>query len=139
MSLVERVKQLCEANGTTFAALERELGFSESSIRKWVTSSPATDKLQKVADYFHVTTDYLLGRENAALGELSSRDQRDIAKTMEALREQLLHEDGLMFDGEPLSPEAMESILSAMKLGLEAAKQRNKEKYTPKKHKAPQE
>ena len=42
-----------------------------------------------------------------------------------------------MFDGEPLSPEATESILAAMKLGLEVAKQKNKEKYTPDKYKSP--
>ena len=31
--------------------------------------------------------------------------------------------------------EAIESILSAMKIGMEMAKQKNKEKYTPKKYK----
>ena len=39
-----------------------------------------------------------------------------------------------MFDGDPASPEAIESILSAMKIGMEMAKKRNKEKYTPKKY-----
>ena len=39
-----------------------------------------------------------------------------------------------MFDGDPASPEAIESILAAMELGLQAAKMKNKEKYTPKKH-----
>ena len=38
-----------------------------------------------------------------------------------------------MFDGYPLSDEAKESILAAMKIGLEMAKVKNKEKYTPKK------
>ena len=43
--------------------------------------------------------------------------------------------DGLMFDGDPASPEAVESILSAMQIGMEMAKKKNKEKYTPKKYK----
>ena len=34
-----------------------------------------------------------------------------------------------------MTDEARESILAAMKLGLEAAKLKNKEKYTPKKYK----
>lgn len=42
---------------------------------------------------------------------------------------------GLMFDGAPMSGEARESIIAAMKLGLEVAKVRNKERFTPKKYK----
>ena len=37
------------------------------------------------------------------------------------------------FDGDPMSDEARESIRAAMKLGLEAAKLKNKERFTPKK------
>ena len=33
------------------------------TIVRWDKSSPTTDKLQKVADYFGVSIDYLLGRE----------------------------------------------------------------------------
>jgi len=40
-----------------------------------------------------------------------------------------------MFDGNPLTDEARESIIAAMKLGLEAAKVKNKERFTPKKYK----
>ncbi len=39
-----------------------------------------------------------------------------------------------MSDSYPMSDEARESILAAMKLGLEAAKIKNKETYTPKKY-----
>lgn len=46
-----------------------------------------------------------------------------------------MNQEGLMFDGDPASPEAIESILSAMQIGMEMAKKRNKEKYTPKKYK----
>ena len=48
--------------------------------------------------------------------------------------EELLKQDGLMFDGNPASPEAIESILSAMQIGMEMAKKKNKEKYTPQKY-----
>ena len=41
--------------------------------------------------------------------------------------------DDLQFDGDPMSDEARESIRAAMKLGLEAAKVKNKERFTPKK------
>ena len=66
---------------------------------------------------------------------LSRRDTRDIEKILEQTREQLTSQEGLMFDGDPASPEAIDSILSAMQIGMEMAKKKNKEKYTPKKYK----
>lgn len=49
----------------TVAALERELSFGNGLIRKWDKQSPSVDKLCKVADYFNVSIDFLLGREEA--------------------------------------------------------------------------
>jgi len=49
-------------------------------------------------------------------------------------REQLIEQEGLMFDGEPVTPEDVESILAAMQIGMGLVKKRNKEKYTPKKY-----
>lgn len=60
MSLVDKIKDLCKEKDTNMAVLERELGFGKGLIRTWDTSSPAGDKLKKVALYFHVSVDYLL-------------------------------------------------------------------------------
>lgn len=65
MTLVETVKDLCAKHDTNFAALERALGFGGGSIRKWDEATPSGDRLAKVADYFGVTVDYLLGREKS--------------------------------------------------------------------------
>lgn len=71
MTLVQKIKELCDSNGTNFAALERALGFGGGSIRKWDSATPAGDRLAKVADYFNVSVDYLLGREKSSdLSEL---------------------------------------------------------------------
>lgn len=66
---------------------------------------------------------------------LTPKDERDIEKILDQTREQLLSQKGLMFDGKPATPEAVDSILSAMQVGMELAKKKNKEKYTPKKYK----
>ena len=66
--------------------------------------------------------------------QLKPRDEKDIKEILSST-EQLLKQDGLMFDGQPVSPEAIDSILSAMQIGMEMAKKKNKEKYTPKKYK----
>lgn len=65
---------------------------------------------------------------------LKPRDQKEITAIL-SHTEQLLQQEGLMFDGEPASRESIDSILSAMAVGMELAKKRNKELYTPKKYK----
>ena len=59
--LVARIKNLCKEKKTTITALEREVGLSKGSICKWDVSSPKTDSIVKIATYFDVTVDYLLG------------------------------------------------------------------------------
>ena len=61
-TLYDRIKELCESQGITVAELERELGFSNSTIRKWGNStSPSIDKIIKISEYFNVSVDYILG------------------------------------------------------------------------------
>lgn len=61
--LYQRIKELCEEKGTTINKLENELGIGISSIQKWKnTYSPSMDKIIKIANYFNVSVDYLLGR-----------------------------------------------------------------------------
>lgn len=88
----------------------------------------------KIADYFNVTTDYLLGIDVDKTPVLTKKDERDISKDLEKIMADLENSGDLMFDGDPMSDEARESIRSALKLGLEAAKLKNKEIYTPKKY-----
>ena len=133
MTLKDRVKKLAQERGISLPALEAELGFGNSTIVKWDKSTPNADKLNAVAKYFDVTMDYLLnGNDDTSL---TTRDERDISKIIEQTKEQLLSQEGLMFDGDPASPEAINSILDAMQIGMEMAKKKNKEKYTPTKYK----
>lgn len=62
MSLVTRIKNLSNNKKITIAELERKLDFPYGSIRKWDEHQPGIKKIEKVADYFDVSTDYLLGR-----------------------------------------------------------------------------
>lgn len=113
MSLVSRIQLLCKDKGTNQSGLERDLGFGKGTISKWDKSSPSSDKLQKVADYFHVSVDYLLGREEK-LNALTQEDELDLAKTMSKIRNQLMTEQSLMFDGEILDKETIELLLQSI-------------------------
>ena len=61
MPIYQRIKDLAQAKKISIRELEHQLGFSNGAINKWKEKAPS-DKLEKVADYFGVTTDYLLGR-----------------------------------------------------------------------------
>ena len=140
MNSVEKVKALCKERKIPISRLEKDLGYSNGYIGQLRKGVFPSDRLQQIADYLNVSADYLMtgSTEKDVFNKefaLTSRDQRDIEKILEQVREQLTSQEGLMFDGDPASPEAIESILSAMQIGVEIAKKKNKEKYTPKKYK----
>lgn len=60
---VDLIRALANARGLSLTNLEITLGLGNGTISRWNKSSPNSDKLVKVADFFHVSTDYLLGRE----------------------------------------------------------------------------
>jgi transcriptional regulator with XRE-family HTH domain len=61
--IYEKVKKLAKAKGISINQIEKDLGFSSSSVSKWNSSNPTSRKLKQVADYLGVTMDYLLEDE----------------------------------------------------------------------------
>lgn len=63
----EQLQQLRKSRGLTQDDLAGILGISLSSYQKYERDaiSPSYETLCKIADFYHVTTDYLLGREPA--------------------------------------------------------------------------
>lgn len=59
---VDRIRTLANAQGLSLPALEVKLNLGNGTISRWSKSAPNTDKLSRVADFFHVSLDYLLGR-----------------------------------------------------------------------------
>lgn len=60
MGAYENVIDLCKSYGIPQTILEKELGFSRGSIGKMKTSKMTHERLQKIADYFHVSVEYIL-------------------------------------------------------------------------------
>ena len=130
------IDALLRERGISGAKMSSDLGMSRSfmtELRKGRAKSIKADTAQKIADYFGVTTDYLLGTETEKAPTLTEKDRRDVAKDVERIMDDLENSGDLMFDGAPMSPEAKAAMASAMRIGLEEAKRRNKETYTPKK------
>lgn len=58
--MLDIIQKLCKEKGISIFKLEKELGFGNGTIYKWDKSSPAVDKLKRVAEYLGVSTDFLL-------------------------------------------------------------------------------
>lgn len=140
--LYKRIMSLCESSGVSGYKLCKSAGIQPSvltDLKMGRQAGLSAKNADKIASYFGVSVGYLLGTETEKAPALTEKDERDIAKDLERIMTQLETEGDLMFDGDPMSDEARESIRAAMKLGLEAAKLKNKERFTPKKYRKEQE
>ena len=71
MTLRDRIKELCEKNGVSMNKLESDCGFGRGYISKLEKSAPNSQKLQKIADYFNISLDYLMTGETNQHTDLS--------------------------------------------------------------------
>lgn len=134
-------KRLCDEKGVSCNRAATEMGLSNATATKWkkTGATPSGDTLSKIAVYFDVSIDDLLGNEEKPAPEsrngLSIKEQKDIARKLEKMMDELEESGDLMFDGDPASEEAKESIRIALAMGLEYARKVNREKYNPYKNK----
>lgn len=89
--LYNRIKELANEKQVSLAQIERTLDFSNGVISSWKKSNASQDKIIKVANYFNVSTDYLLGRTN----------NRKLDKTDLDIEDAL--NGAMSYDGKPLS------------------------------------
>lgn len=131
-----RLKELRKQNKLTQQQLAEMLGVTQAALSGWENEKFGIDNgsLLKCAKIFDVSIDYLLGRDEEQLPELNNKDQKEIQKILDETKEQLLSQDGLMFDGVPATEEDVQKIIMAMQMGMEMIKKENKAKFTPKKY-----
>ena len=58
----DRIKELADKQKISLNILEEKLGYSTNYLYSLKKGNPKSDRLQEIADYFGVSTDYLLGR-----------------------------------------------------------------------------
>ena len=69
----EKIKELADKQGISLNILEEKLGFSRNTIYNMKKSTPNIERVSKIADYFNVSTDYLIGRTN---NPIIARDEK---------------------------------------------------------------
>ena len=137
----DRISEAMKLRDIRQADLVKKTGISKGALSSYISGRyvPKQNNVYLIAKALDVSEAWLMGgdvpMQRIESPTLTRRDTRDIEKILEQTRGQLTSQEDLMFDGEPASPEAIESILSAMQIGMELAKKKNKEKYTPKKYK----
>lgn len=118
------------------AELADKLGVSKSTVGMYELGKrePDFETLEAIADLFNVDMNFLLGKAGS---ELSSKDERDIAKDVDNIMAKLTAgEDGpASYNGEALDPEAADLFRDELQIALRRLKIINKEKYTPNKYK----
>lgn len=109
----ERVRELAKKQGLSINQLEDKLNFGKNSLYGLKKSNPNSKIIEKIADYFNVSTDYLLGRtdnpriaSDDAASEYTTEDLRKMAKNAKT------------FDGKPLTDEDVDAITNIIEIYL---------------------
>ncbi|HET1822179.1 TPA: helix-turn-helix transcriptional regulator [Streptococcus pneumoniae] len=115
MTILDRIRSLANDRKVTLAELERNLNFSNGSLRKWETSTPSGDKIEKIADYFNVSTDYLLGRTDNPT--IANKKEQFFFESKEVDVEELAS-TAMRFNGKPLTEEDKKAIQNIIEIYL---------------------
>ena len=98
----EKVRELARKKGLSLNQVEEKLGYSRNTLYSLKRQKVSSERLQEIADFFNVSTDYLLGRTDnptiATDDQTSSDDIDDII------------ENAMMFDGKPLTDDDKRAI-----------------------------
>ena len=101
-SLFDKIKELCRKQGISLNQLEEKLGYGRNSLYSLKNKKPSAERLQLIADYFGVSTDYLLGRtDNPRIATEADQGPDDIDEIIA---------NAMMFDGKPLTDDDKRAI-----------------------------
>lgn len=80
----DRLKELCKMRGVSITNVAKELGMSSGNLSKWKNGGvPRGKSLTALAEYFGVSTDYLLGTDTLKEKAITILDDPDLTLTAE--------------------------------------------------------
>lgn len=106
----QKLRELRVQNGYTQETLSNKIGVSSKTIGAWErgTREPSLSTVDKLADIFNVSTDYLLGR-NQTPEWATKKDTLELRNFIDENSQ-----GGMTFDGEDLTKEEKEKVEIAM-------------------------
>lgn len=114
-STFEKIKELCQKQGISLNQLETKLGFSANYIYSMKRGNPKVENLQKIADFFNVSLDYLLGRtDNPKIAD----DKEKFYFQGQEVDVEELASTAMRFNGKPLTDEDKKAIQNIIEIYL---------------------
>ncbi|WP_373110994.1 helix-turn-helix domain-containing protein [Streptococcus anginosus] len=105
-STLEKIKELALKRGINLQKVAEDLGYSINYLYTLKEKTPKSDRLQEIADYFNVSTDYLLGRtDNPKVASNSAQSEVDLKE---------LAKESFFYDGHHLNDEDIDLISSLL-------------------------
>lgn len=110
----EKIKELADNRGISLTKLEEDLGYSRNTLYKLKSQKPNAERISEIADYFHVSTDYLLGRtDNPAIA-----DKEQFFFEGKEVDVEELASTAMRFNGKPLTEEDKKAIQNIIEIYL---------------------
>ena len=80
MTLNENIKKLRVARGLNQVDFAKRMGVSKQCVSNWENDNvmPSVEMLVKIADFFNVTTDYMIGRSERSYLDVSGLSEEQI-------------------------------------------------------------
>ena len=112
-----RISELRESNHLTQEELARNLGITRASLSHYETSrrEPDYETLTKIADYFKVSLDFLMGRTDDPNPSVNESVQR-FTESLELSDETILERFTLKIDGRELTPEEAKRFIAFVRM-----------------------
>lgn len=134
-------EQLLQKFGVTAYKVSKSTGVTQASLSTWKSgkSTPSSETLQKIANYFGVTVDYLMTgiESDEKKPVITPKDERDIAKKLNKIMADIDNNDDspLYYNGEEIDDLSKSLLRDAIESAMRQMKIINKEKYNPSKYK----
>lgn len=120
----KNIKKLREGEKLNQKELAKALNISNTTLSQYETGqrTPSDDIKIKIAEFFNVSLDYLLGRtdvrnpedKNKALEKLAHKEIETVEDALEIIK----YQDGLMLNGKILNDEDKMLLANALQLGM---------------------
>lgn len=106
-----RINELAKKKGVSLQKVATDIGLSENYIYNLKSKKTAnTDPIEKIANYFQVSTDYLLGRtDNPNIATVNNQKTVDLKKAIAG---------SMSYDGKPLTEDEINYLADVFELHM---------------------
>lgn len=110
----EKIKELAKKRGKSLGQVEEDLGYGRNTLYKIKNSTPNAERIAEIANYFNVSTDYLLGRtDNPTIA-----DKEQFFFEGKEVDVEKLASTAMRFNGKPLTEEDKKAIQNIIEIYL---------------------